>query len=176
MNKYYQQEQIIQKVDRKGKSLGKIEKWEAHKKGILHKGFSAILKYNGYYLLQHRKHPLFDGLFDLTISSHQKFYGNVLQKDEDAAIEAVMREWKIAKENISGKPKYIGKVYYKAKDVKGEFTEHEMCDLLEIRINKIPLPNLEYAYGFSLATKEELRKDAIYKNLCPWSQKAIAEL
>ena len=66
---YLKQEQTIAKIDRDGNIIGGIEKWEAHKKGALHKGFSVILKYKNYYFLQHRKHPLFDGMYDLTIST-----------------------------------------------------------------------------------------------------------
>src|SRR3989344_317831 len=71
MNNYYKQKQYVGKVDKNGKHLGYVEKWDAHKKGILHRGFAIILVYKNYYLLQHRKHPAFDAVLDLSSASHQ---------------------------------------------------------------------------------------------------------
>ena len=76
MNSYYKQKQIIAKVNKKGEIIGKIDKWEAHKKGILHKALSVTLIYKNQYILQHRKHVAFDGVFDLTSSSHQIYIKN----------------------------------------------------------------------------------------------------
>ena len=44
VNKYYIEKQYIEKVNRSGKHLGYIEKWEAHKKGLLHRGFGIKKK------------------------------------------------------------------------------------------------------------------------------------
>lgn len=175
MNKYYKQKQIIARVDKKGNVIGKIEKWEAHRKGILHRGLSIALIYKGSYILQHRKHPAFDGVYDLTTSSHQLFIKNKLQDTIECAIIALKREWDIKDKDLIGKPKNLGFVYYKAKDPKSIYTEHEVCDMLEIGIKRIPNPNFEFAYGLSLVTKENLlnKKSRIYKLLSPWTKVAI---
>lgn len=174
---YYKQKQIIARVDRKGNVIGKIEKWEAHRKGILHRGLSIALIYKDSYILQHRKHPAFDGVYDLTTSSHQLFIKNKLQDTIECAIIALKREWDIKDKDLIGKPKNLGFVYYKTKDSKSIYTEHEVCDMLIVEIKKIPTPNYDFAYGFSLVTKGELvnKKSRVYENLSPWTIKAIEE-
>jgi isopentenyl-diphosphate delta-isomerase len=174
---YYKQKQLIAKVDRKGSVIGKIEKWEAHQKGILHKALTITLIYKDYYILQHRKHPAFNGVFDLTSSSHQLFIKNKLQTTLEASIICLKREWNLTEKDFLTKPKILGAVYYKAKDPSSIYTEHEYCEIVEIKLNKLTMPNLDFAYGFSLVTKEELtnKKSRTYSNLAPWAIKAIEQ-
>jgi isopentenyldiphosphate isomerase len=174
-NKYYNEQQIIPKTDKNGNIIGQIEKWEAHKKGILHKGFSIVLVYKGKYILQHRRHPAFDGFYDLSTSSHQLWVDGGFQSIEDAAIEALKREW--VNIVLIDKPKILGTVYYNAKDPKSIYTEHEVCDILEVSVRELPVQNLEFAYGHILVTNAELKYKSgkIYKNLSPWSKKSIEE-
>ena len=103
---YYKQKQMIAKVNKKGEVIGKIEKWEAHKKGILHRALSVTLIYNGDYILQHRKHPAFDGVFDLTSSSHQLFINDKLQTTIEATLDCLKREWHLSEKDFLGKHKY----------------------------------------------------------------------
>ncbi|HRN96723.1 MAG TPA: hypothetical protein PLD54_04715 [Candidatus Levybacteria bacterium] len=175
---YYKKEQFIAQVDKKGNVLGSIEKWDAHKKGILHKAFSATLIYKDLYVLQHRKHPVFDGVFDLSCSSHQLFKRNTLEPDIDAVLKTLKREWKIDKTNISGKIQNIGVTYYKEKDEKSKYIEHELCDQFLIKLKKLPTINPLYSYGYSLVTLEELKnkRSRIWNNLAPWSKKAVSLL
>lgn len=177
INKYYKQKQYIEKVDRNGKHLGYIEKWEAHKKGILHRGFAIILVYKNYFLLQHRKHPAFDAVLDLSSASHQLLQNKKFENLEEAVIISLKREWNLTENDLTGKIKNLGFVYYKSKDPKSIYTEHEYCDILIAKIKKIPTPNLDFAYGFSLATKEELmnKKGRIYEFLSPWAKEIIAQ-
>lgn len=172
---YYKQIQYIEKVDTNGKHLGYLEKWDAHKKGVLHRGFGIILLYKNYILLQHRKHPAFDGVLDLSSASHQLKIGNRFEDLEEAAIISLKREWNIEKNDLTKKLKRLGYVYYKEKDSKSIYTEHEYCDVLITTINKLPSPNLEYAYGYSLVTKKELynKKSRIYDYLSPWGKKIV---
>jgi len=174
---YYKQKQIIAKMDKKNSVIGKIEKWEAHRKGVLHKGFTLILVYGDYYVIQHRKHPAFDGVFDLTFSSHQIFLDNRLQSPAEAADEALKREWNINKKDLSSRPKTIGFVYYRANDTKSEFIEHEIDEILKVKVSNLPLPNHDFAYGYSLVNKKELmnKKGRIYPLLAPWVKKMIAK-
>lgn len=175
MNKYYKQKQIIAKVDRQGNIIGKIEKWEAHRKGILHRGLSIALIYKDFYILQHRKHPAFNGVYDLTSSSHQLFIKNQLQDTTEAAIQALEREWIIKRSDLIGEIKNLGFVYYKANDPKSIYTEHEVCDMLEVKIKKLPMPNFDFAYGFSLVKKEDIldKKSRIFETLSPWTKIAV---
>ena len=174
---YYKQKQIIARVDKKGNIIGKIEKWEAHKKGILHKALTVSLVYKDSYVIQHRKHIAFDGVFDLTVSSHQLFIKNKLQTTIEASLDCLKRELGLTSKDLLTKPKILGAVYYKAKDTKSIFTEHEVCDIVEIKLKRLPSPNFDFAYGFSLVKKEELvnKKSRLYENLAPWVKVAIEE-
>jgi isopentenyldiphosphate isomerase len=175
INTYYKQKQFIEKVNRRGEHLGFIEKWEAHEKGIMHRGFGIILLYKNYILLQHRKHPAFDAVLDLSSASHQLLQNEKFENLEEAVIISLKREWNLRENDLKGKIMNLGFVYYKSKDPKSIYTEHEYCDVLITKIKKLPTPNLDFAYGFSLATKEELinKKGRIYQNLSPWGKKII---
>lgn len=176
-NRYYKEKQMIAKVDLEGNVIGKIEKWEAHREGVLHKAFSVVLIYKEFYLIQHRKHPAFDGVFDLTSSSHQLYINDKLETTIEAVYKCLKREWGLNSEDIIGIPRNEGAVYYKAKDKYSEFTEHEVCEMVFAEVKIVPVPNYDYAYGFSLVKIEDfVNKDGrIYDNLAPWIKKAIDE-
>lgn len=171
----YKQKQIIGRTDRKGNIIGEIERWEAHKKGVLHRAFTLALVYKNFYILQHRKHPVFDGVFDITSSSHQLMGSGKLEDTLESARKCLFREWKISESDILGEFKHKGAIYYKAKDLNSIYTEHEICDIVEVHVKKIPEQNFDFAYGSSLATKEEItnRKSRIYSILAPWVKAAI---
>lgn len=149
---YYSQEQFIAQTNKSGEILGQIEKWEAHKKGVLHRAFSVTLQYKDFFILQHRKHHVFDGVFDLSCASHQLYKGSKLEEDETAVLRTLKREWGISKKDIKGRVQNIGVIYYKAKDPKSRFTEHELCEQFLVTIKKLPIPNADFAYGYSLVT------------------------
>jgi isopentenyldiphosphate isomerase len=174
-NNYYKKRQFIARVNRKGEILGKIEKWEAHKKGILHRALSVVLIYKNHYIIQHRKHPAFDGVFDLTSSTHQLFIKNKLQTSEEAVMDCLKREWGLTQKDITGKVKLDGEIYYKAKDPLSIYIEHEICEMLSVKLKKLPESKYDFAYGFSMVDKKTLndKNSLIYKNLAPWSKKAL---
>lgn len=176
--KYLDQKQFIAQVNKSGEILGQIEKWEAHKKGILHKAFSVTLVYKDQYILQHRKHPVFDGVFDLSCSSHPIYKGNKLEEDEEAILKTLKREWGLMRKDIKGRIEDIGVIYYRAKDEKSRYIEHELCTQYRITLKKLPTAKDEVAYGYSLVSKEDLEKKSsrIYMNLAPWSKKAVSLL
>ena len=177
MKDYYLKEQIIASVDRKGNVIGKIDKWEAHKKGVLHRGLTVIVLVKDYLIMQHRKHPAFDGAFDITSSSHPLFINGKLQDTVGATYDALERELNIKKEDLISKPQNLGFVYYKAKDPKSEFTEHEIDDVLIVKVKRLPIPNLNFAYGLSLVKRDDIfnKKSRIYNNLAPWVKVMIAK-
>lgn len=177
INSYYKEKQIIARVDRKGNVIGKIEKWEAHKKGVLHKALTVALTYKEYFIVQHRKHPAFNGVLDITSSSHQLFINGELESTLDATYKTLKREWNISKKELLTELKNLGAVYYKAKDKKSIYTEHEVCEILIAEVKKLPTPNLDFAYGYSLVKRDELvdKNSTIYENLAPWVKKTIEE-
>lgn len=174
---YYKQKQIIATCDKNGNITGEIEKWEAHKKGILHRAISVALIYKDKYVIQHRKHIAFDGTYDITVSSHQLVTNGNMEDSITCTLRALKREFNVDPEDLKKRPTIEGKVYYKAKDKYSEFTEHEVDDVLIAELKDIPNPNLEFAYGYSLVTKEELKNKntRLYKNLAPWVQVMIEE-
>jgi isopentenyl-diphosphate delta-isomerase len=177
INPYYKQKQIIGRADRHGKVLGEIEKWEAHKKGILHRAISVALIYKGLYVIQHRKHIAFDGTFDITVSSHQLMVKGQMEDTVECTLRALKREFLIDLKDLKKRPTIEGLVYYKAKDSKSEFTEHEIDDILIAELKNIPTPNYEFAYGYSLVTKDELKRknSRLYENLAPWVKVMLKE-
>lgn len=168
---------MIARCDRKGNILGEIERWEAHEKGILHRALTVTLVYKNQLIVQHRKHPLFDGVLDVTSSSHQIFKDGILEDTIDATYRTLKREWNITPGDLLGKPRDDGWVYYKAKDAFSIYTEHEVCNVVFAKVKKLPIFNKEVAYGYSLATKDELRRtnSRLYQNLAPWVKKMIEE-
>jgi isopentenyldiphosphate isomerase len=175
---YLDQKQSIATTDKNGEILDQVEKWEAHKKGILHKAFSVTLKYKDLYILQHRKHPVFDGVFDLSCSSHPVYKGTRLESEEDAILKTLKREWGLQRKDIKGRIQDIGMIYYRAKDTKSRFTEHELCTQYLVEIKKLPEAKNDVAYGYSLVTLEEVQKKSsrIFENLAPWAKKAVSLL
>lgn len=166
---YYKRELFLAQVDKEDNIIGKIERWKAHKEGILHRGFTTILTYQNNIVLQHRKHLAFDGFFDLTFSSHQIYINNKLQTDLEAINETLKREWNIDKAELASKLKYLGKFYYKANDPNSVFTEHEIDYIYQTELKKLPTPNSDFAYGCELINKSQIRN---FK-LAPWVEEII---
>lgn len=174
---YYSKRLFLAKVDKNDKILGKIERWEGHKKGILHRGFTVILFYDGKIVLQHRKHPAFDKFYDLTFSSHQIYlHHDRLQDSLDAVYEALKREWQVEKEGLKNEPKFLGKIYYKARDTKSIYTEHEIDYIYCAKLKKLPNPNPDFAYGFKLIKKFKIKNLKFKINFAPWVEKIIEEV
>lgn len=176
MNSYYKIKQIIARANKEGRVIGEIEKWEAHEKGILHKALTVALIYKDQFVVQHRRHLAYDGVYDITSSSHQIYVNNKLQTTLQATYECLKREWNLDKKGL-GKIKNLGSIYYKAKDPKSIYTEHEVCEILIAEVKIIPTPNLDFAYGALLAGKQQLKnkKSKIYSNLAPWVIEAIEQ-
>jgi isopentenyl-diphosphate delta-isomerase len=174
MKKYYNKNLIIASCDIRGNILGPIERWEAHEKGILHRAFTIAVFYKGQLLIQHRKHPVFDGTFDVTSSSHQVYENGRLQDTIEAARECLKREWGISKKDIFNL-KDNGTIYYKTKDKFSIYTEHEVCNVVVYKVKSLPKPNFDVSYGYSLLTREELvnPNSRTYQNLAPWVKKML---
>ena len=168
---YYQQKLFLAEVDKNDNVIGKIERWQAHKKRVLHRGFTTILTYRDNIVLQHRKHLAFDGYFDLTFSSHQIYKNEKLQNDLEAIYETLKREWNIDKTGLVNEPKFLDKFYYKAKDPQSIFTEHEIDYIYKSELKDLPTPNFDFAYGYSLVDKNKIISSKFL--FVPWVRKII---
>lgn len=169
-NLYYKQIFYLPEVNNKDIILGKIERWKAHKEGILHRGFTVILTYENKYILQKRKHIAFDNLYDLSFSSHSRYVNNLLIDDQTAIKETFEREWKKVIYNYN--PKFLGTVYYKSKDKKSIFTEHEIDHIYKTELKELPVFHPDFSYGYELLSKNEILKTN--NNLfTPWTEKIL---
>ncbi|MCX7956236.1 MAG: hypothetical protein N2593_04005 [Patescibacteria group bacterium] len=167
---YYQKNINILQVNKKDKIIKSIDRWQAHKEGILHRGFTCIIKINNFYVIQKRKHKVFDNVFDLSFSSHPQMLKNKkLQKIEKAIIENFKREWTF-KGKIK-KLKFLDKYYYKEKDEKSGFIENEINYLYLIEIEGKIKNKEEYSYGMDFMDFNILYKKFKNFNFAPWIKK-----
>ena len=172
MTQYYYKTIYILRVDESGNILGQIERWEAHEKGILHKAFSVALFVNNQIILQVRKHPVFDGIIDVTASSHPEMKGGNMEDEKEAVLRCLQREWHVDESDIHDL-KDVGSVYYRASDPKSNYIEHEYCTFYAGKIEQMVSPAPEFAYGCSLVDIEFLKKNPQSFNLAPWVEKGI---
>jgi len=166
---YYERLQYIAHVDREDSFIDSIERWEAHK-GLLHRAFTVALWHEDYLILQHRKHPVFDHVLDVTISSHQLFHNGQMEDSVDAVYRALLREWYLEKSDLLILPQHDGTIYYKAQDPRSEYIEHEVCHIYSTHIKNWKEPNRECAYGYTRISKKELYDNSRphYASLAPW--------
>lgn len=168
---YYKQKQLIAEVNEKDEIIGKIEKWDAHKKGILHRGYTAIITFEEQLVLQHRKHPVFDNVFDFSFSSHQIYVKNTVQDSIVAILEGLQREWGTHAEDVIDDIKFVKKLHYKAFDDNSGYYEHEIDHIYTVELSKLPEPNYEFAYGFFTLHKnhvDKLEDSRVQSLLAPW--------
>lgn len=168
---YYKEKQFIAEVNEKDEVMGKVEKWEAHKKGILHRGYTAIITFEDQLILQHRKHPVFDNVFDFSFSSHPIYVKDKLQDGVIAVLEGLGREWGIHAEQVIDDIKLKKKLTYKAFDDDAGYYENEVDHIYTVELSKMPEPNYEFAYGFFTLHKnniDKLEDPRIQSLLAPW--------
>ena len=168
---YYKEQQFLAEVNEKDEIIGKVEKWEAHKKGILHRGYTAIITFEDQLFLQYRKHPVFDNVLDFSFSSHQIYIKDDIQDNVVAVLEGLKREWGISAEEVIDDIKLTNKLYYKAFDDNTGYYEHEVDHIYTVELNRLPEPNYEFAYGFFTLHKnniDKLEDPRIFSLLAPW--------
>lgn len=170
LKNHYTKKIFVGLCDRNGVVKNGMERWDAHKKGALHRAFTLVIIYKNKLVVQHRKHPVFGGVLDITISSHQEYVNKNLEGFEKSALKTLEREWNIKKSDIVGEISDKGFVYYKAKDKYSGYTEHEICSVLKVKVKKLKSPNFEFAYGYSFISRNELKNinTRLYKSLAPW--------
>jgi len=171
---YYNKLQYIAKVDSDDKILDKVERWKAHEEGILHRAITVAVFYEDYAVLQHRKHPVFDNVFDFTVSTHQILVDDI--EDDMAAIEKTLeRELGLEMSYLIESPVSKGVVKYKAKDPNSKYTENEVCHIYSCQTTVVPAINLEFAYGYSLQKIESItdKKSPFHTMLAPWVKEML---
>ncbi len=172
---FYKKEIFITQVDENDKIIGPVERWKAHRENILHRAISVVLFFEDKVFVQHRKHPLFDGFFDITIASHQFFEDGKMQDDIVSVYRNIEREWNLKREDIISEPEFMGKIYYKSKDDGSEFHEQEFDYFYKVELKVFKPPVMDYCYGFSLIPLAEIKagKHGILPNITPWTRKAF---
>lgn len=164
---YYQKKIFIPQLNKRGEIIGKIERWQAHQKGILHRAFTVIVYFKDKIICQHRKHPVFDGYLDFTVSSHPVYINNRLQTDKKAILNTLKREWNIKKEALVLPIKLEKKIIYQSSD--GHYTENEHCYFYSTRVDKMPVFNDKFAYGYSLLTPTQIKLlPSLNSIIAPW--------
>lgn len=174
MPAYLQKKIYLPLVDQKGEVIGSEERWKIHRQGLLHKGFSVALLYQGKLLLQYRRHPVFDKTTDVTASSHPLFENGKMQIETAAVYETLHREWGIDKSTVTNL-KDLGGFVYRASDAAG-YIEHEFCNLYQGEIAKLPVPNAEFAYGWELIEPTALKNYQGQYPLSPWVKASLSLL
>jgi len=171
----YDDVQYIAQVNGADSIKGTIERWEAHRNGILHRALTIAVYINDSILLQKRKHPVFDSVFDMTVSTHQIYVNDILQSDEDAIYQTLERELLLKPEFLKQKPEYIGNVIYQANDPKSDFIEHEVCHVYTCATSSIPLFNPMFAYEVKMVSLNAIKNQTqeIYPHLAPWVKEMI---
>lgn len=174
---YYEDVQYIARVNKDDTIQDTVERWEAHKKGLLHRALTITIFINESVLLQKRKHPVFDSVYDMTISTHQKYVNGELQDDEEALFQTLERELHIKKESITKKFQHKGNIVYQAADPKSDYIEHEVCHIYTCGLDHTPTFDPAYAYGIQILPIEEIidQKKQTYHRLAPWVQEMMTK-
>jgi len=170
---YYDEIQYVAEVDKEDNIVGKVEKWEAHRKGILHRAFTVSMRFQNSWIIQHRKHPVFDSVLDLSCSSHPTFKSgeDKLEDIEVAVRSTLQREWDLSSEEVgAGKLQHNGSVYYQAQDPLSEFKEHEICHIYVFNMAFEPKARKDFAYGMSIVPHELVtnERNPLRNSFAPW--------
>lgn len=197
MSTHYTRQIMIAQVDQDDKVIGPVERWKAHTENVLHRAISVVIYYEDHVYVQHRKHPLFDGWFDVTIASHQVWDPVTgLQDDIAAVYDNLKREWGVAPSDLLKKPEYMGKIYYHAEDVENNtrgylnpetakkllsegkhFHEQEFDYFYRVDLKKPMPPVFDYCYGYSLVPLVDIKsgRNGVAMHLTPWIAQAIKD-
>ncbi|MDH7476250.1 MAG: hypothetical protein QHH09_02135 [Microgenomates group bacterium] len=167
---YYKKKLFIPQINKNDGLIGKIERWQAHRQAILHRGFTTIIKSGDKIILQKRKHPVFDGVYDLSFSSHPVFIQNQLQTMEEAVLKTFQREWLVGR-NAEIKIKFLDKYYYRAADKKSGYFEHEINYLYLIDFSGEISDNPQFSYQMKIITIKDFFSKFNKINLAPWVKK-----
>lgn len=170
---YYARKLFLAQIDKEDNLVGKVERWQAHEKALLHRGFTVILTFNNQIILQHRRHPAFDHFFDLSFSSHPVFINDKFQSMEEAIFNTLNREWNLFKNDLSAGPIFLDKFYYFAKDPQSIYTEHEIDYIYAAKLNRLPNINPDFAYDIQTVNIPDIKSQIVEFRLAPWVKKIL---
>jgi isopentenyl-diphosphate delta-isomerase len=139
-------------VDSNDNEVGRMEKLEAHQKGLLHRAFSVLLfNQNGDFLIQKRAVNKYHsgGLWSNSCCSHPF-------PDED--IEIAGKRRLLEEINIDTEVKKIFKFEYRA-ELDNDLVEHEMDHVMIGHTEKIGPVNLDEASEMKFISLEDLKRD-----------------
>lgn len=157
-------------VDEKDNALGRMEKLEAHEKGLLHRAFSVfIFNHRHEMLLQQRALSKYHsaGLWTNACCSHPR-------PDEETALAAVRR----LKEEMGLETPltYKGNFVYKTEFENG-LTEHEFDHVFTGTTNQQPVINLQEVEDYKWLTIEDIKTRITTQpdEFTTWFKMAIAK-
>lgn len=164
--------QTILAVDDSGKFLEYIPKEVGHRgEGKRHLAITVLLVNNkGQFLLQRRKHKIFDNIWDLTGATHPLHQKNGSDESlEEATDRCLQEEWGISQIE---KLKETGAFNYFAKY--GDYCENEHCYLVVGEYDGEVSLNPEMGYEYKWMGKQEFLKDLVQNpgNYTPWAKEA----
>ncbi|MFT4311455.1 MAG: isopentenyl-diphosphate Delta-isomerase [Candidatus Woesearchaeota archaeon] len=138
-------------VNEKDEEIGRMEKLEAHKKGLLHRAFSVLIFHNKKLLLQKRAKTKYHsgGLWTNSCCSHPE----PNQEMEDAIHKRVKEEIGCKIKDL----KYVGKFKYKVK--LKDLYEHELDYVYFAKLNSNTKLNPEEVEEIKYEDVEEIKKD-----------------
>ena len=159
-------EQVLILVDKENNKLGYAPRSVCHSgDGKMHRAFVVMLQNDrGKFLLQKRRHALWDGFWDVSATSHTLHLEGKDETYEEAAQRCLMKELNMRAESF----KNLGAFVYFAK--RGENCENEHCSVLIARTNSTPKPNPEEVYELEWTCLEMLIME-IHENpkkFTPW--------
>ena len=161
--------QILILVDDEGNKIGHENRLVCHAgKGKRHLAFVVLLTSRSEFLIQKRKHKLFDGLWDVSCTSHPVHIDGKDEKIEEAAKKCMQREL-----GITTDMKNIGAFNYFAQH--GEFCENEHCAILIGKIKEDPRPNQNEIYEVRWISLAELVEEieTYPENFTPWIKHTV---
>lgn len=150
-------------VNQDDKAIGKLEKMEAHKRGVLHRAFSVFLfNSNNELLIQQRADEKYHtpGLWSNTCCSHPA--------PNETLEEAVHRKLK-QEMGITTRVEKKFVFTYKS-PVNDNLIENEVDHIYAGKYNDVPVPNPDEVKSWRYVSLQELRKEISEneKNFTPW--------
>ena len=164
-------------VDDEGNKIGHANRLECHTGlGKRHLAFVVLLTSRTEFLIQKRKHDIFDGLWDVSCTSHP----TVIERDdaistiyEDETIEEAAEKCMKRELGVTATLRKAGAFNYFAQD--GNHCENEHCIILIGKINQDPKPNPDEIYETRWISLAELVEEIEQNpnNFTPWLKHSI---
>jgi isopentenyldiphosphate isomerase len=176
-------EDLVVLVDDNDLQLGYGEKERCHTvhdgaPGYHHRGLTVLVHNGrGELLLQHRKHRIFDKVWDLAGSTHPYFRDGRQESYEEAARRCLSTEYS----GLADAPVINSSVFvnYAAVDpLEKRYCENEFCRLMVASHEGGVSHNVENAYGHAWVTLTELASDLSRSpsKYAPWVVDLIVEI